>query len=101
MAGCEWNMTTSHSGLGSERILRLASADWRRALAASCAPALLSLAACGAVDGREPQGIHDLGSSSDALTKVYEAESALVSGPSVLSTFGGFTGTGYVDYQAA
>jgi hypothetical protein len=69
-------------------------------LLAGCAPALLSLAGCGPVDDAAGESVENAGNALQAA-KVYEAESALLSGPIVGAAFAGFTGTGYVDYQAA
>jgi poly(3-hydroxybutyrate) depolymerase len=62
---------------------------------ALCIPALFSLAACDAAN------VDELTTVSSALTVVYEAEAALLSGPKISTAHAGFTGTGFADYQAA
>src|SRR5689334_4328865 len=67
------------------------------------AVAFLALAACGAGDSAAPENSEweDVSSASEALTTTYQAESAAKSGAIVASANGGYTGTGYVDYQNA
>jgi poly(3-hydroxybutyrate) depolymerase len=65
------------------------------------AAAALSLAACGAGDSPAVEVAEDGGSTRQELTTTYEAESALVSGPTVSHANAGFTGSGFVDYQNA
>ena len=62
--------------------------------------ALLLLASCGA--GMEPTDAEDVSSVNLAASSTtYEAESALLSGPIKSTAHAGYTGTGFVDYQAA
>jgi poly(3-hydroxybutyrate) depolymerase len=66
------------------------------------AAALLSLAACSAGDSAMPEDDWEaFSSTSEALTTTYQAESAARSGAIVANANGGYTGTGYVDYQNA